>query len=82
MSDERYLEVSEALVEMITDDSLAKVRAAAAQRECDHPVYAEIFDGTHCIICEIEIPAERLAAGRVRCVDCQHEFEYFNRSRK
>ncbi len=29
------------------------------------------FDGTHCVDCGVEIPAERLAWGRVRCADCQ-----------
>ena len=82
MSDERYLEVSEELVEKITADSLAKVRAAAHARECDKPEYVEVFDGTHCIDCEIEIPEARLAVGRVRCMDCQQHFEYINRKRR
>ena len=82
MSEERYLEVSEELVQKITDDSLAKVRAAAAKRECDDPKYAEVFDGKHCIECDIEINAVRLLAGRVRCVLCQGEHEYFTRKRR
>lgn len=29
------------------------------------------FDGAHCVDCETEIPAKRLAWGRVRCTDCE-----------
>lgn len=29
------------------------------------------FDGEHCVDCEVEIPKERLAWGRIRCADCQ-----------
>lgn len=31
------------------------------------------FDGAHCVSedCGIEIPAGRLALGKVRCIDCQ-----------
>lgn len=33
------------------------------------------FDGEHCVDCGIDIPAARLAHGRVRCVSCQGEIE-------
>ena len=33
------------------------------------------FDGKHCIDCEVEIPAQRLAWGRVRCTDCESILE-------
>jgi RNA polymerase-binding transcription factor DksA len=39
----------------------------AANRVETHPD----FDGKHCVDCEIEIPAARLALHKVRCVDCQ-----------
>lgn len=33
------------------------------------------FDGEHCIDCEIEIPWQRLALNRIRCIDCQQHRE-------
>jgi RNA polymerase-binding transcription factor DksA len=33
------------------------------------------FDGEHCLDCGVEIPAARLADGRIRCVDCQSLLE-------
>lgn len=29
------------------------------------------FDGLTCVSCGIDIPAGRLALGKVRCIDCQ-----------
>lgn len=29
------------------------------------------FDGKHCLECDEDIPAERLAMGKIRCVRCQ-----------
>ena len=37
------------------------------------------FDGEHCIDCDIEIPEQRLAMHKIRCVDCQ---ELLERKRK
>jgi hypothetical protein len=70
MSNERYLEVSEELVEMQTADALRKTQAAATQRQCDGPLGAD-FDGEHCIDCDIELPQVRLNYGYVRCTHCQ-----------
>ncbi len=33
------------------------------------------FDGTHCVDCGEEIPAPRLALGKVRDVECQQRLE-------
>lgn len=68
--DEQHFERAERLAEAERDAALARVRRAAAARE-RHPE----FDGTHCVECEIEIPAARLALGKVRCIDCQTEQE-------
>jgi hypothetical protein len=38
------------------------------------------FDGVHCVDCEIEIPAKRLAWGRVRCTDCESILELKKRT--
>jgi hypothetical protein len=29
------------------------------------------FDGAHCVDCDVVIPAQRLAWGRVRCTECE-----------
>lgn len=44
-------------------------RAMEATKPQTHPD----FDGTHCtaLDCGVEIPAGRLALGKIRCVDCQ-----------
>ncbi|PZP54729.1 MAG: DNA-binding protein [Azospira oryzae] len=34
------------------------------------------FDGRHCVECGERIPKERLALGRVRCVECQTTLEH------
>ena len=64
--DEHQFERAERIAEAERNNALAKVRAAAGAVE-KHPD----FDGTHCIDCEIDIPAARLAMGKVRCIDCQ-----------
>jgi RNA polymerase-binding transcription factor DksA len=33
------------------------------------------FDGVHCLDCEDEIPAGRLALKKIRCVYCQEALE-------
>jgi DNA-directed RNA polymerase subunit RPC12/RpoP len=33
------------------------------------------FDGVHCVDCDVEIPAKRLAWGRVRCTECESRLE-------
>lgn len=44
---------------------IAQASAACA------PEHHEDFDGLHCVDCDEEIPAARLALRRVRCVECQ-----------
>ena len=39
------------------------------------------FDGVHCLDCEEEIPAERLAMCRIRCVACQTDIEVADKRR-
>lgn len=57
-------------------DSLAAIRRANAPQS--HPD----FDGVHCLDCDTEIPRERLAAGRIRCTDCQSIIEQQNARRR
>lgn len=40
------------------------------------------FDGTHCVDCDTEIPAARLAMHRVRCVHCQQDLENMSRQQQ
>lgn len=47
--------------------------AAAASRVA--PERHPLFDGENCIKCGNEIPAVRLAHGKIRCVTCQTVLE-------
>lgn len=49
----------------------------AASLACAPQTHAR-FDGLHCVEddCGVEIPAGRLALGKVRCADCQAELEF------
>lgn len=60
------LDQANAITEFTTERAIAQRRAMAAPES--HPK----FDGKHCVEeeCGVEIPAERLALGKVRCVDC------------
>jgi hypothetical protein len=69
-TNERYLEVSEALIALQTDDAIRKAQVAARARQCDGPL-GEGFDGEHCIECDIELPQVRINYGCVRCTSCQ-----------
>lgn len=55
----------------LTEKEVAARRAAAAPET--HPD----FDGRHCVEeeCGAYIPDERLAAGRIRCTECQTVIE-------
>lgn len=68
------LDQASAITEFMTERAIEQRRAEVAPQT--HPR----FDGTHCVDaeCGVEIPAERLAAGRIRCVDCQARLERAN----
>lgn len=55
----------------LTERAVAEQRAKAAPES--HPD----FDGSHCVEeeCGVLIPGERLALGKVRCVECQSRIE-------
>lgn len=44
-------------------------------REMNRPETHPDFDGLHCVECDDEIPPQRLALCRVRCVHCQEHLE-------
>lgn len=58
-------------------------RAVEEQRRLSAPQTHPLFDGVHCVEeeCGEEIPAPRLALGRVRCVSCQERAEKSDRAR-
>lgn len=57
------------LQEALNEKGLAEVRKSLAAET--HPD----FDGRHCIDCADEIPDERLAMQKIRCVHCQDRKE-------
>ena len=52
---------------------LEQAEISRRAREMNRPQTHPDFDGLHCLVCDVEIPAKRLEAGRIRCVDCQEE---------
>ena len=52
---------------------LEQAEISRRAREMNRPQTHPDFDGVHCLVCDVEIPAKRLEAGRIRCVDCQEE---------
>ncbi len=49
--------------------ALEAVRARTAPEK--HPD----FDGENCLVCSLPVPKQRLAMGRIRCVNCQAAVE-------
>lgn len=74
MTNERLQESSEALIELQTEIALKRTRAAATRRQCMEP-WASEWDGLTCLECEDDLPVQRIALGRVRCVKCQEYIE-------
>lgn len=61
--------------------TMATQRAIERVVERNAPEVHHAFDGLHCVEedCGVEIPAERLAWGRVRCTDCQDRREILSK---
>ncbi|WP_172415156.1 TraR/DksA C4-type zinc finger protein [Comamonas thiooxydans] len=53
--------------------------AIAAVRQANEPEKHPDFDGETCVDCGDDIPANRLALGKVRCVPCQSRKEHLGR---
>lgn len=64
------IDEANALASALTD------RAIAAARRANAPEHHPDFDGETCVECGEEIPADRLALGKVRCVRCQTTIEH------
>jgi len=64
-------DVAAGIIEVCQADAMR--RALGKSGPESHPD----FDGVHCVeeACGVEIPAPRLALGKVRCVDCQQLLE-------
>lgn len=64
-----HLDRATNLTQEMTDNAIAEQRRKA------RPEQVQNADGswpvTECVDCEIEIPAGRLALGKIRCVECQ-----------
>lgn len=63
------LDVASELQDAFNKRGIAAIAARTA------PEKHEDFDGKHCLDCPTEIPAMRLAMGRIRCVLCQTAVE-------
>jgi hypothetical protein len=63
--DEKFLEQAAQLELMARESGIAAARHG--------PETSPSFDGVHCVdpACQCEIPAGRLALGKIRCVACQ-----------
>lgn len=59
-----------ALAAALTDSAIAAARLANAPES--HPD----FDGETCIDCGDDIPKDRLALGKIRCIRCQTVLEH------
>ncbi|GBG14353.1 paraquat-inducible protein A [Novimethylophilus kurashikiensis] len=59
-----------ALAATLTEGAIAAARRASAPES--HPD----FDGENCLECGDEIPKDRLALGKIRCVKCQTDLEH------
>jgi RNA polymerase-binding transcription factor DksA len=60
-------------------NELARERQSALERQAVQVVQAAIDDGTfdemHCVVCEVEIPAARLAMTKMHCTLCAQAIE-------
>jgi RNA polymerase-binding transcription factor DksA len=65
------------LADVQTELRMAEGLAANAQRL--RPENHPDFDGSHCVECGDDLPAQRLAMGRVRCTHCQSMLEHRRR---
>lgn len=64
------------LAAALTESAVAAVRRAAL------PEHHPSFDGLNCIECEDEIPKERLALKKIRCIPCQEILDKLQNTRR
>ena len=63
------LEMASQIQDQLNEQAIARVR------QSDKPQSHPDFDDKHCIDCDIEIHAVRLAMGRIRCTCCETRVE-------
>lgn len=68
--DEKEFEHAEFLTDMMRADGLWRVHCAC------QPEHDPGFESPWCMGCGNEIPPERLALGKIRCVECQKVLEH------
>jgi RNA polymerase-binding transcription factor DksA len=56
-------------------DEVATAKVRAEAQKAMQPQTDPRFDGVHCVECDDDLPAPRLAAGRVRCTACESALE-------
>ncbi len=71
LNDEVLDETEQAQMLQLQEQAAISFRAREMNRPETHPD----FDGKHCVDCDDEIPPQRLALCRVRCVHCQKFLE-------
>lgn len=68
------LDIASELQDKFNQRGILESQAAMAQQTDPD------FDGVNCLDCDADIPATRIALGRMRCVDCQDVLERKSRS--
>jgi RNA polymerase-binding transcription factor DksA len=71
VSSEKFTDVNDAASDLEDSFREASIREIQAAMVESHPD----FDGKHCLECGGDMPEQRLAWGRIRCVDCQSLLE-------
>lgn len=69
MTTERMMEMAEEHQRQLQDNALAEVRARAEE------AIPPDWDCIHCYECGNDIPKQRAALGKFRCIDCQETHE-------
>lgn len=69
------IDEASALSATLTEGAIAAARRASAPET--HPD----FDGESCLDCGDEIPKDRLALGKIRCIHCQTTLEHRDKQR-
>lgn len=57
----------------LIEERLAREETRA--RKAAAPEFDMNFDGVHCVECGSSVEAARLALKKVRCIECQRDFE-------
>lgn len=77
------IDMASQLEEQQTEQAqLARQRAVEAEdKKARDEAIDRGFDGEHCVECEDDLPAVRIAYGKVRCTPCQVEHDSLKKRR-